>query len=278
MEPHGDIIERWRWEFYRLPDVGFRLLQEESNTLVPAVRVRGANTQYRFEAMKRSASDAWVVTTLEKQDAQDQASFRMRDAARQVENGFMAPFALSHLLLNEVIGAAGFKVLGEESVSTSQGLQMAVDFEFRPERPIHELKAMNGRIVVDPSIYWAIASADVEVEYKGMQRVRLMSERHYKRRGEDIPLIHSALARSIHVGPEPSETYCVQSSFDWKTDPPPPSTFYLSDLGLPEPFGVDAPNRPTPWWLYALISAGVLFVVAVIVSFWKRRLAARQSA
>ena len=55
------------------------------------------------------------------------------------------------------------------------------------------------------------------------------------------------------------------------------SDFTLSAFGLPEPYGVEW-ERPTPWWLYALISAGVLFVVAVIVSFWKRRLAARQAA
>ena len=54
------------------------------------------------------------------------------------------------------------------------------------------------------------------------------------------------------------------------------SDFTLSAFGLPEPFGVTW-ERPTPWWLYALISAGVLFVVAVIVSFWKRRLAARSA-
>ena len=53
--------------------------------------------------------------------------------------------------------------------------------------------------------------------------------------------------------------------------------FFLSHFGLPEPYGVEW-ERPTPWWLYALISAGVLFVVAVLVSFWKRRLTARQSA
>ncbi|HMO83451.1 MAG TPA: hypothetical protein PKC18_00880 [Lacipirellulaceae bacterium] len=53
--------------------------------------------------------------------------------------------------------------------------------------------------------------------------------------------------------------------------------FTLSAFGLPEPYGVTW-DRPTPWWLYALFSAGVLFVVAVIVSFWKRRLAARQAA
>ena len=57
----------------------------------------------------------------------------------------------------------------------------------------------------------------------------------------------------------------------------PESDFTLSAFGLPEPYGVEW-ERPTPWWLYTLFSAGVLFVVAVIVSFWKRRLAAQQAA
>ncbi|HMP04644.1 MAG TPA: hypothetical protein PKC45_19320 [Gemmatales bacterium] len=56
-----------------------------------------------------------------------------------------------------------------------------------------------------------------------------------------------------------------------------PTDFTLSAFGLPEPYGVEW-DRPTPWWLYALISAGVLFIVTVIVSFWKRRLAARSAA
>ncbi|HMP60106.1 MAG TPA: hypothetical protein PKD86_12210 [Gemmatales bacterium] len=66
----------------------------------------------------------------------------------------------------------------------------------------------------------------------------------------------------------------VTSSFTY--GPIPVSQFTLSAYGFPEPFGIEW-DRPTPWWLYALISAGVLFIVTVIVSFWKRRLAARQA-
>ena len=67
----------------------------------------------------------------------------------------------------------------------------------------------------------------------------------------------------------------VTSSFTY--GPIPVSQFTLSAYGFPEPFGIEW-ERPTPWWLYALISAGVLFIVTVIVSFWKRRLAARSAA
>ena len=71
-----------------------------------------------------------------------------------------------------------------------------------------------------------------------------------------------------------TRTILLEESFS--PPPQPESAFTLTAFGLPEPFGVTW-ERPTPWWLYALISAGVLFVVAVIVSFWKRRLAARSA-
>jgi hypothetical protein len=56
---------------------------------------------------------------------------------------------------------------------------------------------------------------------------------------------------------------------------PPEEKFTLSAFGLQEPYGVEPPIRPTPWWLYAGIAAGVLLVLLFLLGLWKRRLLAR---
>jgi hypothetical protein len=267
LEPSGPVIEKWRWEFFRLPEVGFRLLQEESDPDVPAVRVRGANPHYRFEARKKRMGDPWVLTLIEKQEPAKRGSYRIREASRQVESGFWAPFALVSIDLNRVVGTDGFRILKEEPMSTAQGQQLAVDLEYRPPRSVHNMVAMKGRVVVDPNLCWVITAANVEVENLGNQRVRMTIKQDFKRRADGIPLIQSRLTRSETMGTEPVQTFCIQSTFDWKTDPPPLSTFYLSDLGIPEPFGIHPPARPTPWWLYAGIAAGVL-LIALLLTRW----------
>ena len=78
------------------------------------------------------------------------------------------------------------------------------------------------------------------------------------------------------VGSMVTRTRTFQYEYSHPSRLPSDHEFTLSAYGFLEPFGITW-DRPTPWWLYALISAGVLFIVTVIVSFWKRRLAARSA-
>ncbi|HMP01928.1 MAG TPA: hypothetical protein PKD86_06670 [Gemmatales bacterium] len=57
---------------------------------------------------------------------------------------------------------------------------------------------------------------------------------------------------------------------DWSTEPTPAIEFTLSAFGLPEPYGIEW-ERPTPWWLYAAISGGLLLFVVVLVRLWRRQ-------
>ncbi|HMP59151.1 MAG TPA: hypothetical protein PKD86_07345 [Gemmatales bacterium] len=70
-------------------------------------------------------------------------------------------------------------------------------------------------------------------------------------------------------GGTPEERTMVQFTYDLSPVSPAVSDFTLTAFGLPEPYGVTW-DRPTPWWLYALISAGALLVVAVVVILRKR--------
>jgi hypothetical protein len=66
----------------------------------------------------------------------------------------------------------------------------------------------------------------------------------------------------------------LEAVTEYRWTAPPESDFTLSALGLDEPFGVTW-ERPTPWWLYAGIAAGAVFVLALLVGLVIRRLQAR---
>ncbi|HMP04645.1 MAG TPA: hypothetical protein PKC45_19325 [Gemmatales bacterium] len=124
-----------------------------------------------------------------------------------------------------------------------------------------------------------VASFDIAVDNSGwiVRQVLSMGEGHQVE--TTVTYSGGRPVSETSVGTGKGITYLDQlTTYEtWDDQAPPHEADYtLSAFGLPEPYGVEW-ERPTPWWLYALISAGVLFVVAVIVSFWKRRLAARSA-
>ncbi|HMO83453.1 MAG TPA: hypothetical protein PKC18_00890 [Lacipirellulaceae bacterium] len=144
-------------------------------------------------------------------------------------------------------------------------------------------RTRNGRVVtatlhLDGSNYWCVKAAEFEerTPSRPISSGRMLA-RYQIVDGLPTPLERRTELVFYRDGVETQETMLEEFDYAIPLKLLSEADFTLSAFGLPEPFGITW-ERPTPWWLYALISAGVLFVVAVLVSIWKRRLAARSAA
>ncbi len=139
---------------------------------------------------------------------------------------------------------------------------------------IRHIPSRRGFLELDNAQGFAIRRYEFKSEALPGHPAQVVSgAKEYEERDGRLLLVREE--RKMRFGDAAKEVTLV-AEFRWGFDQGTETDFTLSAFGLPEPFGITW-DRPTPWWLYALISAGVLFVVAVIVSFWKRRLAARQA-
>ena len=241
--------------------------------------VLGHNTKYRFRLSRSSKERDLVVKELEQTPQLSLTTgvhyFRERQLTLQ-----LVRLNLGHL--SDLFASGAIQVRAIERVDFAGEPLIKVHFENTkvPGGPRSE-SMRSGYILLDPARDWICRVVDGE-RFNSAAEIARVHSRTVRTCQQDssgtwLPKeVVSETRWELTNGEVLRSRYTAQyrlrvdrSSQEWQCT--------LSAFGLPEPYGVEW-ERPTPWWLYALISAGVLFVVAVIVSFWKRRLAARQSA
>ncbi len=79
------------------------------------------------------------VSALAELPRHGQDSTRFHEVSQQVESGFLAPFGLGGVYLNQVIRSEGFAVRKEERVTTAQGELVAVEIEYSPGPTVREM-------------------------------------------------------------------------------------------------------------------------------------------
>ena len=236
--------------------------------------VRVHSQSYGFE-LQRDFGQEWKVTHVgsSKEDAEE-----LRLLSRTYTAYGLALWGASNFLPT-MIQEPDFRLTKCEPLMWNGRRAAALTFTRGSAKP-HAGRIAAGRILALPDKHWLLVEFDVIQEYidpsNRPTRNPMMGRVDYVDLDVPYPIIRRHWIRFEEAGiAEGPPT--ITLDFDFKPGSPENSEFTLTAFGLPEPFGVTW-DRPTPWWLYALNSAGVLFVVAVIVSFWKRRLAARQAA
>jgi hypothetical protein len=86
---------------------------------------------------------------------------------------------------------------------------------------------------------------------------------------DGLPIIER-VERRFRLTSSASETVST-TAYRYDEKIPSESEFRLPKYGLPEPFGF---TRPTPWYLWAIAAAAVLFIAGAVL----RRLASRRAA
>ena len=235
--------------------------------------VLGVNQQYAFELQRRSGTNLYLLTDLALGEERVKTEERLKSFAASFRR-------YAHRLFdNAPPGSLGDLLDAPDLVGSvrADGSHWLLEFEL----PQHAASATSRWVVRQGRIRLAVDDLRV-LEFElatdywdgGTQRgkvVAIKANRSF-RHVSGLPLPSSMSRTHLVDGLDTVHDFEFRYTFSSMD----PSDFTLSAFGLPEPYGVEW-ERPTPWWLYALISAGVLFVVAVIVSFWKRRLAARSA-
>ena len=220
----------------------------------------GINAKYSF-LLKKKDHGLWVVTLIQPRSA---------GVPKDINDGFLPGEEPPRPLLLRISHSLHLPTLTQRKDfvvrrAVAEGRLMRFHFDCPSAH-------VRGDVQLDTECSWCLKSAEVE---HGLRKISA----EYSYSEEEMPSTVACVTRTTAPGPEGKLVEWVERielNHGIPNALPPETDFTLSAFGLPEPFGVTW-ERPTPWWLYALISAGMLFVVAVIVSFRKRRLAARQA-
>ena len=242
------------------------LLEVELASLRAAVK----NPYYGFRvARAQGTRSGWVVTEI------------TRDAEFRDTSGWIEYVAAGGLFLYWPAHDVERILKDAEITVEAEGDLTLLQFR-RPDVHPTEFSdggIVDGRLWLDPANRFCIVRSDCTfvlhsaTDYRVKVPFRLEGVHSYAANGTIAQRVLKLYRPSAG---DPKEDGISTHTYTLSSESYPASDFTLTAFGLPEPFGIEW-ERPTPWWLYALFSAGVLFVVAVIVSFWKRRLAARQA-
>ncbi|HMP03154.1 MAG TPA: hypothetical protein PKD86_10500 [Gemmatales bacterium] len=239
--------------------------------------VVGMNSKYAFGLRRSDSTQPWVLNHIEfLKEPGARPTGLLYSPASFPSDLHRIPYSIftQGITFETRFRDPDFHILDASLASSSE--EVRLEFATPPKRrPSGSWDSLaRGTLVLNPARQWAITSFRLELGMENGRRQSVTGSYEYRDVADGMFLPAQLRFETNSEGK--GGLYDIE--FELKTgSQPPESDFTLSAFGLPEPFGIEW-ERPTPWWLYALFSAGVLFIVTVIVSFWKRRLAARSAA
>lgn len=276
LEPMGRIREQSRWDFRRSPGGFTRVVQQESSDGVPAERALVTNPRYAFEINKKSADAEWVLVDLQKGFV-TKGDLALQERERIHDMGFLVLLRVGDKLLSELVGKEGFQLVAVTALPVNGKEMVKVEFKDQTPRRRHTgVHSQEGWVLLDPQDHWVVKQAQLQVANPGRQSTTVSYENEYQRRGTDITLPIRTLRKSIFKSPNgSSRSECTVSTFDWHfQENVPEYDFSLTAFGMREPYGLEAPRRPTNWFLWG---SGFGFLL-LILGFLCKRFAMRYRA
>lgn len=130
----------------------------------------------------------------------------------------------------------------------------------------HVTPIQGGRLILEPAQNWSIKSGELDLSNpagRTTMTFRISTD------SEGCPV---ELESTVYA---PDGTFRTITKYELLSPVrlPDPSLFRLSSYGFIEPHGVTWP-QPTPWFLYAIITAAGTLVLALLLGLWTRRLRA----
>lgn len=244
------------------------------------------NSDYGFRIYRKRAEASWVLADAAPNTGSGEfwATFAAREAVESVRKAGLT-LGLPGESLPDLAGDKEFVVTGVTQEARDGTPLTRVEFRNTPRfthrvtdatstRPPRQIDVVSGHVLLDPKRYWLIHSFAVRMaaaaaERKG-QVYEMIGTHTYTTLRDGLPVVER-VERRILPGPEsgPGNESTVVYRYDEAV--PAESEFRLTKYGLPEPFGL---RRPTPWYLWAIAAAAVLFAAGAVF----RRLAGRRAA
>jgi hypothetical protein len=257
-----------------------RLFIIENKLGSSSAEVHCYGTQYSFFIKRKSGKDPWVLISQEPRKAEDTPSIMQ---VQHDNTTHLLALMVHTARITDVLNHPGFQYtkLAERDPALLE-IEFSVDLTKQKVPPLVPSK---GTIAFLREKLYCIKSYSVlAVGSDAVSRVTASYTydpsstfpllRDYERRIEVLEVVDPRLKAHADKLPRVMRQV-VKSDVEIPSKLPPDFDFSLTAFGLPEPYGVDPPIRPTPWWLSAGIAVGVLFVLLFLLGLWKRRLLAR---
>ncbi|HMP01220.1 MAG TPA: hypothetical protein PKD86_15985 [Gemmatales bacterium] len=245
-----------------------------TNHISGSEMVIGYNHKYYFHINRDRKTGFWKLT-----------QWQPRETAEPIATNPISGIPLCHNVAHVYDGVYVHDMLNESAFSVDnlrlihEGDTEIVAVSFHRMVPAGRYKMASCSLELVPSEAWRIRRSVIYMDTHAPHTLTTTRTIQRSAAGVICPLGQSEVLEAvrpirngIHIVSSECRITLLEATRSQNIEP-----FTLSAFGLPEPYGIEW-DRPTPWWLYALISAGVLFVVMLLLSLWKRRLAARQAA
>jgi hypothetical protein len=261
---------------YRTCRSGCVIIQTDHSPKGNSAVAHVTNADYSFILSRNPQTDAWTLTKLHLGPA-DQAPEPIGIRQKAAAVIFETPMVVGTERLADLFHHPTFTVEQVLPNRASGNRFVDVTFsrptEFKPDRPADYLLVQGGRLTLDPARHWCLVSAELrERTLVGVATEKITND--LDDRPGPVPFVkkaHSVEEWSLADG----KKMTIQSDLEFKASrparEPADEVFRLTAFGLPEPVGIAPPRRPIPRYVWFLIAAAGLGVLAVLFRVLARR-------
>jgi hypothetical protein len=253
----GKTVAHLVWDF-KVKQNGQWIFWERTDANSGSGVAAASNSSYAFSVSKRP-DKAWTLQGVEQEgtavywEARRGGGFAF----------FQSPWIIiGKFSLNEIMSEPSFKIRAvTEEVRDGQSL-VVLEFDAavknaQPGWAPSELRY--GRLVLDPSISWAMREGSVTLEPDSSKFRFVIDYDAPEKKIKKLEIVNEGLG------------YATSAKFEVKQlefRAAPESDFTMSVYGFEEP---KTPAKPVRWWLWIALVGGGLLLVGVGFAWWKRR-------
>jgi hypothetical protein len=274
------------WEIKRNPSAT-RLLFVITNSSYSGCW--GLNDKYAFELTRKKLEDPWIIKNifkdLSKTDEIKSACYNLH-----LDKGgpsFPPPIELHEYgPLSGLVAEDGFSV--QKWTDQSHDGRQLIRYDFICSRDPNDARYLGrhhwqrGWFIVEPARFWRLLEYEASVDYGAVNKVTTLTHGVLDcvelpqgipvAKNDRVELRAKGIFSGNPKGPMQEVEWEKRTEYTIQPRDCPVTEFTLTAFGFSEPPGVEW-KGPTSWWLWGILTAGVLFIIAVFVGYWKQRLA-----
>ena len=240
------------------------------------------NKDYAFNIVTSNPTLGWAVKTV-RLDQKGKELFE-KDHFAANQSNFDNLLKVDNILLPELAAKSYFKILDANFVQLEGREFVEIKFEALHDTKDRDGAVQSGVLVLDPANLWCIRHANLEtLSYPSPSTpLRAKVELDYSYRSENgIPIPETIVERSkfpsgkieyVHAGKRQLQSWPSGES-ETRIDCElrlalviSDDDFYLTAFGLPEPNGMPARDKPTPWQWWLLVGGVTMLALGYLVS------------
>jgi hypothetical protein len=233
------------------------------------------NTRYGFVLRKGSPTKEWVLVECDT-NLQDNKQIDPQSRQNWALNAFCNHLEVHGRRFDEMMKDKDFKLKSVTPLNRDGQELIRVEFLHRnPADPIlYQLWiVMDGWILLDPEHSWVIKECQVNTINMGGATGSIAIVNDYTANAQGFPIPTSRLTRESYSDGVALREKTTEANFVYfEQRYVPESEFTLSAFGFPEPDGLG----PTPWYLWAGISAVTCIALAIGLRWLARRTATQR--